>query len=82
MSTINIRQIESNVKAVVDNCNEDNFIYDFHLGYTPYTGCNIYSEKNYFDAGSHKGAVVDDKGVGGFTDTGSVLSSSVSVGAK
>lgn len=56
----------------------NNFIYDFHLGYTPYTGCNIYSEKNYFDAGSHKGAVVDDKGVGGFTDTGSVLSSSVS----
>lgn len=33
MSTINIRQIESNVKAVVDNCNEDNFIYDFLLAY-------------------------------------------------
>ncbi len=56
----------------------NNFIYDFNLGYTPYTGCNIYSEKNYFDAGSHKGAVVDDKGVGAFTDSGSVLSSSVS----
>lgn len=33
MSTINIRQIESNVKAVVDNCNEDNFIYDLLLAY-------------------------------------------------
>ena len=33
MSHINIRQIESNVKAVVDNCNEDNFIYDFLLAY-------------------------------------------------
>ena len=56
----------------------NNFVYDFNLGYTPYTGCNVYSEKNYFDAGSHKGAVVDDKGVGGFTDSGSTLSSSVS----
>lgn len=56
----------------------NNFIYGFNLGYTPYTGANIYSEKNYFAAGDYKGCVVDDKGVGGFTDTGSVLSSSVS----
>lgn len=56
----------------------NNFVYDFNLGYTPYTGCNIYSEKNYFDAGSHKGAVVDDKGVGGFTDNDSTVSSSLS----
>ena len=56
----------------------NNYIYSFHLGYTPYTGCNIYSEKNYFDAGSYAGKVVDDKGVGAFTDSGSVLSSDIS----
>lgn len=56
----------------------NNFVYDFQLGYTPYTGCNIYSENNYFDKGNHAGAVVDDKGVGGFTDSGSVVSSSIS----
>ncbi len=56
----------------------NNYVYGFNLGYTPYTGCQIYSEKNYFDKGDYKGSVVDDKGVGGFTDVGSVLSSSVS----
>lgn len=56
----------------------NNFVYDFNLGYTPYTGANIYSEKNYFDKGSHTGAVVDDHGVGGFTDSGSVLSYNIS----
>lgn len=56
----------------------NNFVYNFNLGYTPYTACTIYSEKNYFDAGSAKGCVVDDKGVGAFTDSGSVLSSSLS----
>lgn len=55
----------------------NNYVYGFNLGYTPYTGANIYSENNYFAAGDYKGAVVDDKGVGGFTDTGSVLTSSV-----
>ena len=33
MSTINIRQIENNIKAIVANCNENNFIYDFLLAY-------------------------------------------------
>ncbi len=56
----------------------NNYIYGFNLGYTPYTGCNIYSEKNYFDKGNYAGCVVDDHGVGSFTDTGSVLTSSVS----
>ena len=28
-----LRQIENNVKAIVANCNEDNFIYDFLLAY-------------------------------------------------
>jgi pectate lyase len=56
----------------------NNFVYSFHLAFTPYTGCHIYSEKNYFDKGSYDGYVVDDKGVGEFTDEGSVLSTSVS----
>lgn len=56
----------------------NNYVVNFNLGYTPYTGANIYSEKNYFSKGNAKGAVVDDHGVGNFTDYGSVLSSSVS----
>lgn len=56
----------------------NNFVYGFNLGYTPYTGANIYSEKNYFDAGDYTGCVVDDKGVGGFTDVDSVLSWDIS----
>lgn len=56
----------------------NNFVYDFNLGYTPYTGCNVYSEKNYFDKGNHAGWVVDDKGVGAFTDSGSTVTTSVS----
>ena len=56
----------------------NNYVYNFNLGYTPYTDCNIYSENNYFDAGSYKGAVVNDMGVGNFTDSGSVLSSDIS----
>lgn len=56
----------------------NNYVYGFNLGYTPYTNCTIYSEKNYFDKGSYGGRVVDDYGVGAFTDNGSVLTSSVS----
>ena len=56
----------------------NNFIYGFNLGYTPYTGANIYAEKNYFHKGDYKGAVVDDKGVGGYTEINSVVSSSIS----
>ena len=37
----------------------NNFVYDFDLGYTPYTHSKIYSERNYFDKGEHKGAVVN-----------------------
>ncbi len=56
----------------------NNYVYDFHLGYTPYTRSNIYSENNYFDKGNHGGNVLDVyPGVGAFTDSGSVLSSSV-----
>lgn len=56
----------------------NNYVYGFNLGYTPYTGANIYSENNYFAAGNYTGAVVDDKGVGGFTDVGSILSYDIS----
>ncbi len=56
----------------------NNYIYNFNLGYTPYTDCNIYSENNYFDAGDYKGCVVNDMGKGNFTDSGSVLSSDIS----
>lgn len=58
----------------------NNYVYGFNLGYTPYTGCTIYSENNYFDKGSYKGNVVDihQRGAGSFTDSGSVLSSSIS----
>ena len=57
----------------------NNYVYDFDLGYTPYTDCNIYSEKNYFEAGSHKGCVVNAMDyIGRFTDSGSVLSWDIS----
>lgn len=56
----------------------NNFVYGFNLAYTPYTDCNIYSERNYFDAGNYKGCVVDDHGVGCFTDSQSVLSWDIS----
>lgn len=55
----------------------NNFVYDFQLGYTVYTRSNVYSENNYFDRGSHSGSVVDNTFNGKFTDSGSVLSSSV-----
>ena len=64
--------------TIANNYFYNNYVYGFNLGYTPYTGCNIYSEKNYFEKGSYAGRVVDDHGVGAFTDNGSVLTSSVS----
>ena len=56
----------------------NNYVTAFDLGYTPYTGCNIYSERNYFEAGGRKGCIVDDHGVGNFTDSESVLSWNIS----
>lgn len=54
----------------------NNYVTDFHLGYTVYTNANVYSENNYFQGG----AVVDNNtSRGAFTDKGSVLSSSVSI---
>lgn len=40
----------------------NNFVYNFKLGYTPYTNCKIYSEKNYFDNGSYNCNVVNGSG--------------------
>lgn len=56
----------------------NNYVYDFDIGYTPYTGVNIYSENNYFEKGNHGGFVVNEMGRGLFTDVGSVLSSDIS----
>ncbi|WP_423831696.1 RICIN domain-containing protein [Streptococcus equinus] len=57
----------------------NNYVSDFDLGYTPYTECNIYSEKNVFEAGSHKGCVVNGmNNIGRFTDNGSILSWDIS----
>lgn len=56
----------------------NNFVYNFNIGYTPYTNCNIFSENNFFDKGRDSGGVVNDMGRGNFTDQGSVLSSDVS----
>ena len=56
----------------------NNFVYNFNIGYTPYTNCNIFSENNFFDKGRDSGGVVNDMGKGNFTDKGSVLSSDVS----
>jgi len=56
----------------------NNFVYNFNIGYTPYTNCNIFSENNYFDKGSNKGGVVNAMDQGAFTDKGSVLSSDIS----
>ena len=56
----------------------NNFVYNFNIGYTPYTNCNIFSENNFFDKGRDSGGVVNDMGRGNFTDKGSVLSSDVS----
>lgn len=56
----------------------NNFVYNFNLGYTPYTNCKIYSEKNYFDKGSYSGAVINGSGNNSqFLDSGSYNSSTI-----
>ncbi|MBQ8821277.1 MAG: RICIN domain-containing protein [Lachnospiraceae bacterium] len=58
----------------------NNYVYNFNLGYTPYTNCTIYSEKNYFDTGSYSGVVINGSGNNSnFYDTGSY--SNVSIGS-
>lgn len=56
----------------------NNYVYNFNLGYTPYTNCTIYSEKNYFDGASYAGAVINGSGNNSkFYDTGSYSASSI-----
>lgn len=60
----------------------NNYVVNFDMGYTIYTASNLYSESNYFDAGTGKGSVVNDTVSssdisatypGKYTDSGSVL---------
>ncbi|MFB3304511.1 pectate lyase [Pseudomonas sp. AMR01] len=50
----------------------NNYINKFHLGFTLAQNANILSENNNFGAGSESNGMLDDKGTGTFTDTGSV----------
>ena len=49
----------------------NNYITNYHLGFTIATEAKIYSEYNYFTAPTEGNAVLDDKGTGYFTDVGS-----------
>lgn len=60
----------------------NNYVINFDMGYTIYTACKLFSESNYFDAGTGKGSVVNDtvssndissKYPGVYTDIGSTL---------
>lgn len=50
---------------------KNNYVNNFSLAYTIATQAKIYSENNYFGAGSEKGYILDDKGTGYFKDVGS-----------
>lgn len=49
-----------------------NYINKFQLGFTLAQNANILSENNYFGEGSANKGMLDDKGTGTFTDTGSI----------
>lgn len=52
----------------------NNYVNNFHLGFTLAQNANILSESNYFGEGSQNNGMLDDKGTGTFTDTNSVPS--------
>ncbi len=62
----------------------NNYVVNFDMGYTIYTACKLYSENNYYDAGTGKGSVVNDRPgtdisatyPGVYTDSGSILTGS------
>ena len=62
----------------------NNYVVNFDMGYTIYTACKLYSESNYFEAGTGKGSVVNDRPgsdisatyPGVYTDSGSILTGS------
>ncbi|KAG4068064.1 hypothetical protein HA402_011397 [Bradysia odoriphaga] len=49
----------------------NNYINNFNLGFTLAQNAKILSEYNYFGTGSSNNGMLDDKGTGTFTDTGS-----------
>lgn len=52
----------------------NNYVNNFHLGFTLAQNANILSESNYFGEGSQNNGMLDDKGTGTFTDINSVPS--------
>jgi len=50
----------------------NNYVNNFHLGFTLAQNANILSESNYFGEGCQNNGMLDDKGTGTFTDTNSV----------
>lgn len=50
---------------------KNNYANNFNQSITIGEKARIYSENNYFGAGAEKGGILDDKGKGEFTDTGS-----------
>ncbi|SFG12413.1 Pectate lyase [Lachnospiraceae bacterium C7] len=55
----------------------NNYIYDFNIGYTPYTDCTIFSEKNCFEKGKQAGAPINGNGNNShFVDYGSTTDQS------
>lgn len=60
----------------------NNYVNNFDMGYTIYTASKLYAENCYYDGGSHKGSVVNDrtsnddissKYPGAYTESGSTL---------
>ena len=50
----------------------NNYINNFHLGFTLAQNANILSESNYLGEGSQNNGMLDDKGTGTFSDSNSV----------
>jgi len=50
---------------------KNNYVNNFHLGFTIAQNARIYSEGNYFQGGNYNGNILDDKANGSFTDKGS-----------
>lgn len=55
----------------------NNYVYNFSMGYTVYTACDIYAENCYYDGASTKGNVICDWGkppyLGSYAEDGSVF---------
>ena len=55
----------------------NNYVYNFSMGYTVYTACDIYAENCYYDGASTKGNVICDWGkppyLGSYAEDGSIF---------